>query len=240
MESNNTIAHRYIQVLEQKEDRLAHRGAPANPRAVTPYVSDPYNMSPGEYRSTKKRIKQEYKERNRATQKKLNQSILGSIRRKIQKRLSYREKKNKELADLQTKYRRSLIDKEYGNLPGAWKEDEKGKYPVGTQGKPKAQRGRPAERGKRIQPKLPAPSKQKYDVEAEWDYANKPHGYIAPPPPKRYVIAPPHPERARPSLPSPPKRPLPSLPSPRRHTAGLLPPAREVANKVRLRRGSRR
>jgi hypothetical protein len=243
-----TIADKYLTVLE-------HRGAPAKSREIATYSDDPYNMSRAEYVANKKRIKADYREKNRAAQKKLTQSALGALRRKPQKWLSYREQKKKELADIETKYRRSKIDRQYGNTPGAWREDERGKYPVGTQGKPRHQRAvnRPKQ--------LPAP---KYDYDAEYSTYEEPRGYLPPAPtpappsgylppaqqrptyrPRRELPQPPK----YPALPPPPPKPRPvgpALPPGRQPVRGLLPAGRvskkvaKAAEKVKKRRGSRR
>lgn len=255
-----TIANKYIRVLEKKSPTtLHHRGKPAPKRKESTYSEDPYNMTKGEYQTLKKRIKKKYRELNRAAQKQLTQRAIGAIRRKPQKWLSYREQKNKELADLETKYRRAEIDREYGNVPGYWQEGKGGKYPVGTQGKPKAQRGRPYQPSQRPRPRpereLPPP---KYDYEGEYREIPRPRelpprpepkGLPAPrtsPPPRREL--PPSSPRPAPrgrSLPPPRYTPPPPSPRPlppgRRPVAGYLPEkTRKMANKVKSRRGNRR
>ena len=132
-----TIAGKYLIALDE------HRGAPGQSRELSPYVRDPYNMTRSDYSSGKKRIKAEYKEKNRAAQQKLNQSIRGAIRRKFTKKATFKEQKRKDLANLKTKYIRSKIDREQGNIPGEWRSHEKGKFPVGTQGKALGKQGLP-------------------------------------------------------------------------------------------------
>ena len=246
--SSITIANKYIHVLEKRAGTLQHRGAPEPSRVVTKYSDDPYNMSYAEYKRAKQRIKREIKEKNRAAQKKLNQTIIGALRRKPQKWLSYREKKLKELADLETKYRRAKIDREYGNAPGRWREDEKGKYPQGTQGKPNERRGLPPKTPPRRE--LP-PGRKGYDYEGDWREVPEPRGHIEAPkrptPPSRRELPPPRARRKE--LPPPrerdrrPEPKQPALPSPGRHIAGYLPPARAastVAKRIKSRRGNRR
>jgi hypothetical protein len=242
---NTTIANKYIKVLEKRKDQLQHRGAPAPSRQVARYSEDPYNMTPAEYKRARTRIKKKYGEMNRAAQKKLTQAAFAAVRRKPQQWLNYREKKKKELADLETKYRRSKIDREYGNVPGEWREDERGRYPVGTQGKPKHQRGRPPSPRK---PERELPSSK--DIEGDWSEVPEPRGYIesprkpSPTPrPTRRELPPPR-SRGRKSLPPSRSRPAPKPERPQlppgRKIAGYLPPAREAAKRVKSRRGNRR
>lgn len=251
-----TIAKKYINVLTE------HRGRPGTTgtsRELSKYVDDPYNMSRAEYQSAKKRIKADYKEKSRAVQKKLTRKALGAVRRKPQQWLSNREKRKELLADLETKFKRSEIDRKYGNVPGPWREDERGRYPVGTQGVSKARRraiNRPKNTGRTA---IPAP---KYDVDADYYEVPEPYGYLAPPraplPPMKQLPPPSiKPKQLRPprrlALPQASANPRvlgpnpvkPLLPAGRRPPVALLPvgtPSKvsKTANRIRKRRGSRR
>ena len=106
-----------------------HRGAPGIPRKPAPYVSNPYDISPPEFRRAQQRIKQEYKQRNRDAQKKLNREIVDRLRRKASKYFSLQSQKKAQIQDLTSRYNRARIDREHGGTPGAWRSDEPSRYP---------------------------------------------------------------------------------------------------------------
>ena len=224
-----------------------HRGKPGTPRKPSPYVSDPYDISPSEYRQAKRRIKQEYKERGRATQKKLNREIVDRLQRKVNKFFSNRAKRKAEIEDLTAKYRRAQIDREHGSTPGDWRAKEGSKYPDARRrrGRPPGSRNRNPDTRPR---ELPSPDEYADDailVDPEDYYYQEPETepeYLPEPSPQRGSSRPRRDAIDRPRAPGgelPPAKPRRSKPKgvgpgKKKDSGRSLPPGRRGGGRKQL------